>query len=57
MYIVLTTFSLQGGTVAFTVPIGVAELREGESASQALERSDSALYRAKAEGRNRVEVG
>ena len=47
----------QGGSMSFTVSIGVAALREGESASQALERSDAALYRAKAEGRNRVEVG
>jgi len=46
----------QGGTVAFTVSIGVAALRECEAASKALERADAALYRAKANGRNRVEV-
>ena len=47
----------QGGTVEFTVSIGVAALREGEAASKALERADAALYSAKAAGRNRVEAG
>jgi diguanylate cyclase (GGDEF)-like protein len=47
----------QGGTVAFTVSIGVAVLQKGEAASRAIERADAALYRAKANGRNCVEVG
>jgi len=47
----------QGGTVTFTVSIGVATLHEGEPAGKTLERADAALYRAKAGGRNRVESG
>jgi len=47
----------RGGTVAFTVSIGVAVLQEGEAAGRAIERADAALYRAKANGRNCVEVG
>jgi diguanylate cyclase (GGDEF)-like protein len=40
-----------------TVSFGVAELNAaGESVEQLLRRADAALYRAKAEGRNRVEV-
>jgi diguanylate cyclase (GGDEF)-like protein len=40
-----------------TVSIGVIEYRTGETAIALLERVDSALYRAKANGRNRVEAG
>lgn len=39
-----------------TISIGLAMLRDGESADQALVRADAALYRAKAKGRDRVEV-
>ena len=39
-----------------TVSIGVAEHRCGESASDWFERVDAALYQAKLEGRNRVQV-
>ena len=42
------------GTV--TASIGVTEYRCGETAIALLERVDSALYRAKANGRNRVEA-
>ena len=45
-----------GGAVTITVSIGVAALGEGELTSAVLERADAALYRAKAKGRNRVEV-
>lgn len=45
-----------GGSVTITVSIGVAALCEGELTSAVLERADAALYRAKAKGRNRVEV-
>ena len=39
-----------------TVSIGVTEYRTGETAMALLERVDNALYRAKANGRNRVET-
>ena len=39
-----------------TVSVGVGELGEGESREALLVRSDEALYRAKRNGRNRVEV-
>ena len=48
------------GTLALgfpvTISIGMAMLRGNESADQALVRADAALYRAKANGRNRVEL-
>jgi diguanylate cyclase (GGDEF)-like protein len=37
-----------------TVSAGVARLRPGEEAAALINRADTALYRAKAEGRNRV---
>ena len=40
-----------------TVSIGVTEYRTGETTMALLERVDGALYRAKANGRNRVETG
>jgi len=42
--------------VAITISAGVAQLVEGESIEEMLSRADTALYRAKAQGRNRVEV-
>jgi diguanylate cyclase (GGDEF)-like protein len=39
-----------------TVSIGAAALRGGETAVQWVSRADRALYRAKANGRNRIEV-
>ena len=39
-----------------TASFGVAELAEGEMLEHAVERADAALYRAKENGRNRVEV-
>lgn len=39
-----------------TVSVGIAEHRAGNSIEQTLARTDGALYRAKAEGRNRVVV-
>jgi len=44
-----------GRVIGLTVSIGVSDLREGDdNAEAALGRSDRALYRAKAGGRNRV---
>ena len=44
------------GRVSVTVSIGVAVYRPGDTASRLLERADTALYRAKKGGRNRVEL-
>ncbi|HUS67682.1 MAG TPA: GGDEF domain-containing protein [Kofleriaceae bacterium] len=41
---------------AATLSAGVAEIGNGESAESALRRADACLYRAKAGGRNRVEI-
>ena len=46
-----------GRELGVTVSIGLTEYRPGESMSQLLERADLLLYEAKAQGRNRVEVG
>lgn len=40
-----------------TVSIGISIINEGEDFTDALKRADDALYRAKQNGRNRVEVG
>ncbi|MGB1027323.1 MAG: diguanylate cyclase domain-containing protein, partial [Rhodospirillaceae bacterium] len=61
------SIAVQGGTVqldadveaavagAMTSSFGVATHRKGDSDASILKRADVALYRAKAEGRNRVE--
>ena len=46
---------LDGETV--TVSIGVSELHAGDTAGAWMQRADAALYRAKAAGRNRVNLG
>ncbi len=43
--------------LGITVSIGLTEYRGGETLVQLLERADLLLYEAKAQGRNRVEVG
>jgi PleD family two-component response regulator len=40
----------------FTASFGVAQAAAGEPASRLIRRVDAALYRAKAEGRDRVAV-
>lgn len=42
------------GSIRFTMSFGVTTLREGESLGDAVARADRAMYRSKAEGRNRV---
>ena len=43
-------------TVEFTISFGVAALQLGDDEHSLIKRADSALYRAKNSGRNRVEV-
>jgi len=45
-----------GVEVRFTISIGVATFATGLSVSAAMARADQALYRAKQNGRNRVEI-
>lgn len=42
-------------SVAITVSVGVAQMREAESMDELITRADAALYLAKENGRNRVE--
>jgi diguanylate cyclase (GGDEF)-like protein len=44
------------GPIPMTFSAGIAEYQVGESASQVLARADAALYRAKANGRDRTEI-
>jgi diguanylate cyclase (GGDEF)-like protein len=44
------------GHIGFTASIGVARLTEGESVGNAMRRADMALYKAKNDGRDRVEI-
>ncbi len=44
----------EDGAPTVTVSIGLAHAAAGDTAKSLLERADAALYRAKAEGRNRV---
>lgn len=47
---------VDGAPIGVTVSIGVGTLQRGESIAVLLERADRALYRAKADGRNRCRV-
>ncbi len=42
--------------IAVTASIGIATLERGDTLQSAIERADQAMYRAKQEGRNRVEI-
>lgn len=42
-----------GSDLALTVSLGISELRDGETMDDAVRRADTALYQAKAAGRNR----
>ncbi|GGU47880.1 GGDEF domain-containing protein [Pseudomonas laurentiana] len=50
-------FHFKGERVTITMSIGITALRDGERSDIALKRADEALYRAKHQGRNRVEQG
>ncbi len=45
-----------GNTLHATVSIGIAEHQRGEDIQTSIDRADTALYRAKEAGRNRVEL-
>ena len=51
-----TTFLSMPPDMRVTVTAGVTLLEIGEDPAQALHRADQALYRGKAQGRNRVEI-
>lgn len=46
----------EGGSARLTVSVGLASWHDDESIGELLDRADRALYRAKAEGRNRVVI-
>ncbi|MGB5811950.1 MAG: diguanylate cyclase [Polyangiales bacterium] len=50
------TPKVEGGPDQITVSVGLAMLGPGSTAEALIEQADQALYRAKARGRNRVEV-
>ncbi len=49
-----TPSDVNGPAIRVTISVGVAILQSGEALPQLVERADSALYRAKAAGRNAV---
>ena len=51
-----STPQVEDGPEQITVSIGLAMLHKGVTADALIEQADQALYRAKARGRNRVEV-
>lgn len=50
-------FHFKGEPVTITVSMGISAFRAGERSESVLKRADQALYRAKDEGRNRIEQG
>ena len=49
-------YQADGHRILLTVSLGCSTLLPGESAESLLRRADSALYVAKREGRNRLEM-
>jgi diguanylate cyclase len=45
-----------GKTIRFTVSIGIAAQSDGENPDETFKRADEALYMAKKQGRNRVQI-
>ncbi|WP_312934751.1 diguanylate cyclase, partial [Pseudomonas sp.] len=50
-------FHFKGEPVTITTSIGLSAFRPGEASEVVLDRADKALYRAKGQGRNRIEQG
>ncbi|WP_339513316.1 GGDEF domain-containing protein [Pseudomonas sp. RL_15y_Pfl2_60] len=50
-------FHFKGEPVTITLSAGISAFAEGERSDEVFERADQALYRAKKQGRNRVEQG
>jgi diguanylate cyclase len=50
-------FHFRGVPVSVSVSCGITAFRDGDSADDAFDRADKALYKAKGEGRNRCVVG
>ncbi|MCY1435784.1 hypothetical protein D9M71_518910 [compost metagenome] len=49
-------FHFKGERVSITLSAGLAALTAGEPADAAFQRADQALYRAKHQGRDRIEL-
>jgi len=54
--IVITEFHFRGKRVPITASCGLTEAGAGDDAQSLFQRADAALYRAKENGRNRVET-
>ncbi|GGK61541.1 GGDEF domain-containing protein [Amphritea balenae] len=50
-------FNFHGKPVQITMSFGVAEIQEGDTVESLFARADKALYSAKGNGRNRIELG
>ncbi|MBF0275153.1 MAG: GGDEF domain-containing protein, partial [Nitrospinae bacterium] len=49
-------FKFKGERVSVNISLGVTPLKAGDTVASLIERGDKALYKAKENGRNRVEV-